>query len=158
MINAQTGDIASGSASELIGLLTEQCGLYEQLGVLSEAQRNLITGDQPEKLLAMLGDRQRLLDRVQKLAVKMRPYQKNWAAMRGRAPAAEADEVDRLLEKVKALLAAILEQDKADAQLLAARKSATGQEMSALKAVRTAGAAYAAAAYGAATRREWTDQ
>ena len=158
MGNGQTVDGAIGSTTEVIGLLTEQCGLYEQLAALSESQRHLITTNEPEKLLTLLGDRQKLLDRVENLAARMRPYQKTLAQMRRNASSREALEVDRLLGKVNALLAAILEQDKADTQLLAARKSVTGQEMSTLKSTRAAGAAYVAAAYGAAPQREWTDQ
>src|SRR3972149_5368942 len=158
MSNGQTVDGAIGSTTEVIGLLTEQCGLYEQLAALSESQRHLITANEPEKLLTLLGDRQKLLDRVENLAARMRPYQKTWAQMRRNASSREALEVDRLLEKVNALLAAILEQDKADTQLLAARKSVTGQEMSTFKSTRAAGAAYVATAYGAAPQREWADQ
>ena len=158
MTNDTTLSEQAGGASELIALLTEQCGLYEQLAALSESQRQLITGDKAEKLLTLLGDRQRLLDRVQELAVKMRPYQSTWARLRQHASREETEEVDRLLGKVNAMLAAIISTDKADAQLLAVRRSATGQEMSTLKTGRTAGAAYAAAAYGAASQRDWTDK
>lgn len=142
----------------MIALLTEQCELYEQLAALSASQHALITGDKPERLLGVLGDRQRLLDRVEALAARMRPYQTCWAEMRLTVPSAEAKEVDRLLSRANKLLAGILELDKADAQLLAARKSATAQEMSVVKAGRTAGAAYVAAAYGSAEKRDWTDR
>lgn len=148
----------AASGAELIGLLSEQCGLYEQLAGLSESQRALITGDEPQRLLALLGQRQRLLDQADQLAARMRPYQKSWPDLRSRVGPEEAEQVDRLLDRMNVLLAGILEKDKADAQLLAARKSATGQEMAAIKAGRLAGAAYVAAAYGAAAQRDWAEE
>ncbi len=157
MSDEQTA-IGAGGPAELVGLLGEQCALYEQLAVLSDSQRRLIRGGEPEKLLALLGDRQRLLDRVEALAERMRPYQKAWPEMRGRLRPEVAGQVDHLLARMNGLLGSILERDKADAQLLAARKSATGQEMSAVKAGRTAGAAYVATAYGTTSQRDWTDQ
>jgi hypothetical protein len=151
-------DVLERGAEELIALLTEQSGLYEQLAVLSETQRGLITGNEPEQLLRLLSDRQKLLDQVEALAARMRPYQKSWPQMRPFASSADVEQVDRLLAKVNGFLSAIIEQDKADTQLLAARKSVVGQEVSAFKSTRAAGAAYVAAAYGAAPRREWTDR
>jgi len=149
---------AAGGAAELIGLLSEQCALFEELANLSATQRSLITGGKPERLLELLGDRQRILDRVQELAVRVRPYQQRWPELRAQASAAEAEEVDRLVGRINGLLGGILEKDQADSQLLAARKSATRQEMSAVRTGRAAGAAYLAAAYGAATQREWGDR
>ena len=158
MANGTTINEQAGGVTELIALLTEQCGFYEQLAALSESQRHLITGQKAEKLLTLLGDRQKLLDRIQELAVKMRPYQTMWAQMRQGASREEAEEVDRLLGKVNAMLATIIDTDQTDAQLLAVRKNATGQEMSTLKSGRMANAAYAATAYGATSQRDWTDK
>lgn len=157
MSDPRTTDSANGPA-ELVGLLGEQCALYEQLAAMSDSQRRLIRGNEPEKLLTLLGDRQRVLDQVEALAERMRPYQKAWPEMRGQVRPEVAERIDGLLARMNGLLGSILERDKADAQLLAARKSATSQEMSTVKAGRTAGAAYVATAYGAACRRDWTDQ
>jgi len=70
----------------------------------------------------------------------------------------EAAQVDRLLAEVDALLAGILAKDKADAQLLAARKGVAGQAMTTLKAGKQAKAAYAAAAFPRPDIMEGTDQ
>ncbi len=158
MMSDENTVVLERAAGELIVLLGEQSELYEQLAALSETQRGLITGNEPERLLGLLGERQKLLDRLEELAARMRPYQKTWPRMRPLVSPVEVQEVDRLLAKVNGLLATIIEQDKADSQLLAARKSVTGQEMSSLKASRTAGAAYMAAAYEASPQREWTDR
>lgn len=158
MMSDENTVVLERAAGALIVLLGEQSELYGQLAALSETQRGLITGNEPERLLGLLGERQKLLDRLEELAARMRPYQKTWPRMRPLVSPAEVQEVDRLLAKVNGLLATIIEQDKADSQLLAARKSVTGQEMSSLKASRTAGAAYMATAYEASPQREWTDR
>jgi hypothetical protein len=149
---------SAGVAEALIGLLTEQRELYVRLGALTDSQRSLITGDEPGRLLAVLGERQKLIDRLERLAERMRPYQQKWPELRSELAPAETERVDRLLAEVNELLAGILEKDKADAQLLAARKGAVGQAMAALKTDKQARAAYAAPAQAKQVGVDWTER
>ena len=142
----------------LIALLTEQRSLYSQLGELAGTQRGLITGGEPEQLLSVLGERQKLVDRLDTLGGRMKPYLESWKAFRATLAPADALRVDRLLGEVNTMLAGILEKDKADAQLLAARKSATGKAMEAVSVGRQAEAAYGANAYQARPSRDWSDE
>jgi len=152
------GPASAGVAEALIGLLTEQRELYVRLRALTDSQRSLITGDDPEQLLTVLGERQKLIDRLERLAERMRPYQQKWPQLRSELAPAESERVDRLLAEVNALLAAILEKDKADAQLLAARKGVVAQAMATLKTDKQARAAYAAPAHQKQVGVDWTDQ
>jgi len=152
------GPVSEGVAEEWIRLLSEQRDLYVRLGVLTDSQRALITGDEPERLLAVLGERQKLIDRLERLAERMRPHRQRWPQLRSELAPADAEQVDRLLAEVDALLAGILEKDKADTQLLAARKGAVGQAMATLKTGKQAKAAYAAAACQQQGSMDWTDQ
>jgi len=145
-------------ADTMIQLLSEQRELYVRLGALTDKQHSLITSDQPQRLLAVLADRQKLIEQLERLAVKMRPYQQQWSQVRSELAESEAERVDQLLGQVDALLAKILTKDKEDAQLLAARKGAVGQEMHALKTGKQAGAAYTAASCTYPVSMEWTDQ
>jgi len=68
------GPGSCGVAKTLIRLLSEQRELYVRLAAYSDSQRSMITGDQPQRLLAVLADRQKLFDRLEHLAEQMRPY------------------------------------------------------------------------------------
>ena len=149
---------SAGKAEAWIHLLSEQRDLYVRLRALTDSQHALITGDEPQRLLTVLGERQKLIDRLERLAQRMRPYRQQWPQMRSELTPAEAEQVDRLLGEVDALLAGILEKDKADTQLLAARKCSVGQAMATLKKGKQAGAAYAASAYQQQGSMDWTDQ
>lgn len=145
-------------AGELIALLSEQCSLYAQLGDLALGQRTLITGDRPELLLGVLGERQRLIDRLEALGGRLRPYLSEWRAVRAGLSAADARRVDQLVAEVNARLKSIIDKDAADAELLAARKSETARRVQSSRTVRQAGAAYAASGDATGAAREWTEE
>jgi len=154
----QTGKpTAVGSADELIGLLAEQRELYTHLGRLVESQRAWITGDEPERLLAVLGERQGWIARLEWSAQRLRAYQENWDDVRRGLTAAEHERVGHLVDEVNTLISGILRRDEADAQLLAARKGATAQALGALRTARQAGAAYSAAAHQSPSSTGWRD-
>ena len=112
-----------GSGERVHALLLEQRDLYRQL--------------------AGLADRQRLVDRLTVTGNELKPYQANWRQFREGLAPDEATRIDRLVGEVNVLLSRILEKDAADAALLSARKSETGQAIGQLHAGRQAGAAYA---------------
>lgn len=143
-------------ASELIAQLAEQRELYGELTGLAEHQRSLIAGDDTESLLEVLGQRQKLVDRLTELADRLRPYQQDWAVIRSRMSEADGREVDRLVSEVNELLATILERDRSDTEQLASRKSSTAADLADVKRSRAAGAAYAAEADAGRSRAEWT--
>lgn len=147
-------------ATLVVGLLSEQRDLCAQLCELAERQRPLITGDEPERLLTVLGERQRLLDRLEVLKQRLEPYQQNWLEIRKNLAPADGEKVNQLVDEVNDRLSKILETDKADAELLAVRKSSTSRSMESLKKNKQVGAAYAAAAVVNAGQPQvdWTDQ
>lgn len=147
---------ADFDADALLALLEEQLDLYKQLGSLAGNQRSLITGDEPERLLEVLAQRQGLLDRLENVASRLRPYQERWRELRPGMNEVEGQRVDGLLAEINRRLAEILVKDKADADLLAARKSSTAKAMANQRQVRQVGAAYAAQAGTAGPRVEWT--
>ena len=144
---------------DVLALLTEQCGLCRQLSGLGDRQRSLITADQPEELLGVLAQRQRIIDRLGSLSQRMRPYQQDWARVRARLGQDDARRADELVSELNTHLAGILAGDKADADLLASRRLQTGSDMSRLKTTRIAGAAYAASQEEPRVSHvEWTDE
>lgn len=142
----------------LIDLLTEQRDLYVELKAQAGHQRDLITGDAPEQLLSVLGERQRLLDRLLALSNDIRPYQERWDQVRRTMSDDQDRQVARLVRQVNTILSEILQQDERDAQLLASRKSTTAQKVEAVRSGRQVGAAYQLAGRAAQSTAEWTDE
>jgi len=142
---------------ELMGLLSEQRELYRQLGQLACGQRALITGETPERLLGVLVQRQRVIDRLEGVTGRLRPYQQNWRQVRSRLSPEDGQRADQIVAEVNVLLKGILEKDAADAELLAARKSSVGQAMHAVRTARHAGAAYGGGASASGSRIDWVD-
>ena len=150
-----------GNPAEALALLTEQRDLCRRLSGFAETQRSLITGDEPERLLTLLADRQQLLDRLSVVGTRLRPLQQNWREVRAGLSSSQAQAADALIAEVNQLLAGILHADETDAQLLSAKKNATAQSMREVGRGRQAGAAYAAtgtAGGTAAARVDWTDE
>jgi hypothetical protein len=139
-------------------LLTEQRDMYRQLSRLADQQRGLITGNETERLLAVLAERQRLVERLTATGRELKPLQANWSSVRDSLSPQQAGDVDALVGEVKALLTEILERDEADTALLSARKSETSQAMGTLQVSRRAGTAYAASvgAAGQSSGMDWT--
>ncbi len=150
----------SGSVSlrgeDALSLLIEQRDLCRQLAGLSDAQRALITGNEPERLMQALASRQTLLDRMTAVGSRLQPYQQDWRAVRSTLNGEEARRADSLVAEVHTLLQQILQKDEEDGKLLSARKGATAGAMTDLRSRRQAGAAYSGTGAGGASR-EWTE-
>ena len=145
-------------AGELIAQLTEQRDLYAQLAGLADHQRSLIADDETERLLAVLAQRQKIVDRLGVLADQLRPDLRNWREIRSRMAEADGRQADRLVGEMNTLLSAIVAKDEADAQLLAARKGSAATALAGLKRSKEAGAAYAAAVSSGQPRVDWADE
>ncbi len=154
-----TADAPAGGAKELLTLLEAQCGLFGQLAALADRQRGLISGDQAEPLLALLVERQKLIDELTALAGRLRPYQRDWDSVRERLSAHERERAEHLLGELQRRLRELAASDESDARLLAARKHATAEGISRVRESRQAGKAYAATGTGGGEGgMDWTDR
>lgn len=144
-VSDEVQNMTMDQAGERISaLLNEQRDLYRQLVRLADRQRGMITGNQPERLLGILAERQHLIDRLTAAGKQLKPYQVHWQQVRESLTEEQARGIDGLVGEVNALLAEILRKDEADTALLSARKSETGRALQMVKTGRRAGAAYAA--------------
>lgn len=141
----------TASHDELLRLLRDQRGLYDQLSQLSGRQRGLISGDQPELLLGILQDRQRLVAGLARINEELAPFRRDWNAIYNALPDDVRGETADLLNQVNELLRGIIRNDEEDGRLLAARKQAVSQTLSALSDGRAANKAYARQSQSAAT-------
>jgi hypothetical protein len=116
-----------------------QLGHYRKLRALARLQRQAVRDGDERKLLAVLADRQEVVD----AALALEP---DLAAAKRAVPNVPKPIADGLRE-IRDLLAAITEGDQQDALLMQQRKAGIGRELR--KNIKVGGAtrAYAAAAY-----------
>ncbi|QOJ14277.1 MAG: flagellar protein FlgN [Planctomycetia bacterium] len=133
---------ATPDPRSVIALLTEQRRLYTELRTLSQRQRGLISGDQPEELLNVLRDRQSLVAALARLNHDLAPFRRNWEATYSALPEGDRTQAAELLSDVSALLRTILQSDQEDGALLAARKQLVARELAEIDSTRTAASAY----------------
>jgi hypothetical protein len=127
----------------LIILLKEQRDLYLRLRDLSERQRKLISGDQPELLLNILHERQTLVTGLAKVNERLSPYRRNWQSIYETLPEATRRTASSLLDEINGMLQVILKTDQEDQALLSARKQAVARSLTDVSDGRAANAAYA---------------
>ena len=151
-------DLVDFDADELISLLTEQGELCSRLSALAERQRFAIVNRQPQRLLEVLADRQRHLDRFFELNGRLGSYQRQWREMRPKLPGAKGAEIGRLIQQVSNNLADVLASDRRDVELLSTRSNAVIGTAFKVSKNRRAGMAYAAGSDVIRSRKEWTDE
>ena len=122
-----------GEVGAMISLLSEQRDLYARLASLADHQRSLIADREPERLLEVLGERQKIVDRLESLAERLRPRQRQWQQIREQMADSERQRADQLVSETNALLSAIIQKDEADVQLLAESKTSTATNAAGLK-------------------------
>lgn len=134
-------------SGKLIQLLEQQRGCYRQLKDLAERQRRLITEENPEALLKILAERQKLVDQLTQLNTALAPFRQEWANTYTQMQSDRRQHVQEVLDEINMLLGAIMVTDAEDSRLLAAGKERIGSQMREAAAGRRANTAYAAQAY-----------
>jgi len=147
-------------STEIANLLIQQRDLYRALGRLSERQRNLITSDEPERLLSLLAERQKLIEQMQTINQRLQPFQVNWRQIRTSLDEKNVRRIDDLVNEINGLLGDILKTDEADTALLSVRKSERGQAIGAMQSGRQADRAYSVAgeSYPSGSGMDWTQE
>ena len=135
----------------LTALLQEQKANYEELLRLTDEQRSLIEENKSEKLLGLLGRRQRLVDAVSEVSRRLAPYQQNWEQVKTKIPHEFKARIQELLDSLHEMLNLVLAKDQEDCKELMSRKQQISTELNSASKGRVANKAYsgAAGAYGA---------
>jgi hypothetical protein len=131
--------------SALMQTLERQRDLYRRLRALTERQRGLVSQDDPQPLLALLGDRQKLVDELLSVNEQLAQYRRGWTEVYGRLDEPSRRRVTEMLEEANATLGLILNSDSRDSAMLSTRRQDLADRMSAVGEASRAGAAYAAA-------------
>ncbi|MEM7626396.1 MAG: flagellar protein FlgN [Planctomycetota bacterium] len=137
----------------LIAMLTRQRDLYRALGGLSEKQQAIIAEGQTEQLLAVLSERQVIVDQLTQTNNEIAPLRGRMSEIAEAAPDDQRDRLRGLVTEVQGLLESIIQRDEADRQTLESSKAKVNQELAKVNTAPAAINAYKANAYaGAAVR------
>ncbi len=134
-------------SDRLIDLLKQQRECYGELKRLAQNQRQLITDQNPEALLTILAERQRLVDRLASLNKALQPFRQEWSETYTLMNDDRRLTVRRMLDEINTLLGSILVTDAEDSRLLAAGKENIRTQLVTTTTGRMANSAYAAQAY-----------
>ena len=135
-------DVQTDARQELLELLEQQVGLYEQLAELASRQRRLIDDGATEGLLELLAQRQTLVDQLGALTRRLEPFRRDWPAMSRRLSVPQRLRSERLLGRANALLETIMQTDEHDSRTLARHKQQASRALRGARERATAVAAY----------------
>jgi len=138
--------VGPDAARAMLALLRRQATLYTELAALAKTQHTLIAAEDPQPLLKILGQRQRVTGELQRVAEALRPLRVQWDAVKDSLNPQERQDADALVQQTKAVLGQLLASDEQDAQRLRIRKQRTGEALRAVHANRQAVVAYGGAA------------
>lgn len=110
-------------AREMARLLNEQTEVCRRILEKSETQQKLVEERNEEKLLALLADKQNLIDRHQKLALKTNPVRAEWeAGSRDRAGPESHALVEQAWSGLRDVLDAVVKLEDASRAMLEEQK------------------------------------
>lgn len=136
---------ASLSVAQLIERLSEQCGLFGQLIELAGRQRMLIDESRTDELLALLGRRQQLVDRLQRVGAAMEPYRNRWSTFMAGLPDEARHRIRELLDELARSQQQVAAIDARDSELLRDSQQQLLQQTGRIQQTSTALRAYGAA-------------
>lgn len=130
---------------DVLNLLRRQRTLYTELESLASRQRALITGGDPNPLLVVLADRQKLSVQLTRLSHRLEPVRAAWERYRSQFDTVQRKEAESLLGEITNRLQRVIDRDEEDARLLSARKQGAAEALRASHSMSQAIAAYSSA-------------
>jgi hypothetical protein len=128
--------------------LKKQLVCYQALAKLAQAQHLHVQNCRTEDLLAVLTQRQQVLEQVSQLEETIGPAKKRWADYLAALSPADRDQAETFLAETRRLLEEITTADRNDAIALQQRKMNLGSQINQATVARQINRKYAAAAYG----------
>jgi len=135
---------------EILSAMRRQLDCYQRLGKLTKTQHEYVQNSRNEDLLALLAQRQRLLEEMAKLEQIIVSAKRNWKQFTAGLPDDQRMEAESLVGETRRLLEEIAAADRDDTLVLHQRKLNAGRGINQAAAARKFNRAYAAAAYGQA--------
>lgn len=113
-MTVQTQESPTQQVRVLLDRLNEQHGLYQQLKTLSDQQAGCIRDGSTDQLLAVLSQRQSVIEALSRSNALISPYRERWATLADAAEPAQRERVRDVLNQIERLLNEIVEQDEQD--------------------------------------------
>src|SRR5712671_6008849 len=146
MIGPAPHDDTDAPLVQRIGALVDrQHELLLRLDEMSRRQMGLIDEDRDDRLLELIGERQHVIDKLQKTAALLEPLRPAWSETMATLPAGVKDSVRRGLDAVSMLIDQINNRDEEARRRLAKRRDEIAIELLNIGRGRGAVAAYAGA-------------
>lgn len=98
----------------MLGLLIGQRDLYRQLKALSGQQAICIREGSTEQLLAVLSERQAVIESLTRANAELAPYRDRWGDLTASAAPDQRQQVRDTLNEIERLLGEVVEQDERD--------------------------------------------
>ncbi len=132
-------------------LLDAEFGALSQLETLGDRQSELIRQGDTESLLALLAQRQALIDEVGRLNEQLLPFRRGWDTLVDRIPDAHRDPVRARVLEIQALAERVRSRDETDRAAMEHRRSAVSAQLDGVRRTSDARAAYGVAGAGGAS-------
>ena len=136
------------NADPVLDALEEQVVCYRRLAKLAELQHEHVRQSRTEELLAVLGQRQQVLDQVAVLEQSILPVKRRWSDYLGGLAEQERGKAQGLMAESRQLLEQITTADRNDAMVLQQRKLDVAASLRQTAAARRVSRVYATTAYG----------
>lgn len=134
---------ADAVGHRLLALLDEQHALLGRLDALSQRQSELIERDEePDRLLAVLAERQAVIDRMEQGSRALQPLHDQWMNVAGEAGEEVREAIRRRLELTATLMDLVQARDASDRDRLESRRRALAGELASMDQTRRALGAY----------------
>lgn len=135
----------AASSSPLDAALAHSARIYSSLEALGAEQTARIERAETERLLVLLGERQRLVDEAARAARDLEPFTRDWPATLAALPAHRRDAASARLRALSDSIERIARRDEADRLALERLRASLAAEITVAARARGAVAAYGAA-------------
>lgn len=130
-------------ARRLAELLDRQRELFRELDALSLRQGECVRAGSSDDLLRVLGERQRVVERLDEAACELAPYRERWDETLAHFAEHERRTLRACLEETTTIAARVAARDDADRKELESRRTTLADELAGVSRVRGAVSAYA---------------
>jgi hypothetical protein len=139
---AERPDLGMSRPARVARALTRQLDLYRRLDVLSQRQGRLIEDDDTDGLLAVLGERQVVVDEISGIGAELEPIRHRWEAFLQELPGPTREQLRSLVDALAEVAGVVAGRDESDRKRLELRRTAVGRELASVARGRSAVVAY----------------
>lgn len=141
-VDAATGAVQPElNGDEVVSLLESQRNICRRLKEVAERQQELISLDDPSRLLASLADRRRLTDELAGVSGRLVGLPERLDSVGGMS-VEQRSRAEEMLEEVRRTLREVMAADSEDVKRLKIRKHRVGEELQSIPASREMLSAY----------------